>query len=176
MSKKVLLLNSVYQGLSFISLRRAIKLLVKERAELISSWDEKIHFGSGAFPYPSIIRLTRYIPRHIKKHKFNRAGVLKRDKLTCQYCGRKCQYKELTIDHVFPKILGRQKGWAHNEINSWENCVACCRDCNNRKGERTLKQARMKLLHKPYAPQRTIWHEYQLINKKHPDWADYIVG
>ena len=36
--------------------------------------------------------------------------------------------------------------------NTWTNLVACCSGCNVYKGNRTPKEAGMKLLNKPYEP------------------------
>lgn len=168
MSKKALLLNQAYQGLGFINYRRAIKLLVKEHVELIDSWDDKIYYGRGFMYYPAIVRLNRYVPRYIKKKQYSRTLVFRRDKFRCQYCGCEKKPKDLTIDHVVPRDLGGD--------TTWTNCVASCWDCNNVKGNRTPKQAGMRLLHKPFAPNQTIWHEYNLVKNKHPSWEAYIVG
>lgn len=165
---RALLLNSAYQGLAFISFRKAVKLIAKDKVEIVSTWPDKLRFGNGSMSYPAIVRLTRYVPRHIKKRRYNRTAVFRRDKFTCQYCGQTCTHKELTIDHVLPRDLGG--------ITSWENCVACCFECNNKKSNKTPKMAKMKLSHRPYAPTQTIWHEYSLLKNKHVDWSDYIVG
>ena len=65
----------------------------------------------------------------------------KRDKSTCQYCGSK---KHLTIDHVMPRSRGGG--------NTWKNLVACCSRCNVYKGNKTPREAGMKLMNKPYEP------------------------
>jgi hypothetical protein len=67
---------------------------------------------------------------------FNRHAVYARDDSTCQYCGDRLINSELTIDHVIPRhLLG-------GDASTWGNCVACCRDCNGRKGGRTLEEMR----------------------------------
>lgn len=206
---RTLLLNYGYEPMNFISERSAIKLVVKNKVDCISVWDDGFKHGSGfdyvcganlefypnairsehrgatfkfckrecadifeldpmAFLYPSILRLKRYTPRHIKKRKYNRNGILKRDKYICQYCGKRFKVSELTIDHVFPKKLGG--------IRSWTNCVACCRSCNGRKDGRTPKMANMPLLNgKPSAPSTTaVRHDYDVMQNKHEDWKEYI--
>ncbi|KKN67639.1 hypothetical protein LCGC14_0458980 [marine sediment metagenome] len=118
------------------------------------------------FLHPSIVRLKKYAPRHIKRCRYNRTGVFRRDKNTCQYCSTTCSVSDLTIDHVLPRDMGG--------VTSWENCVACCFDCNNKKANRTPKMANMKLLHKPFALTQSIWNEYSLMKNKHADWQVYI--
>lgn len=54
-----------------------------------------------------------------KKIRFE---VFKRDKFTCQYCGRSAPDVILEIDHLNPVING-----GDNDIL---NLVTSCRDCN----------------------------------------------
>ena len=51
-----------------------------------------------------------------------------RDQFRCGYCGTKAT----TIDHIMP----RSRGGGH----SWENCVACCANCNHRKADKLLSE------------------------------------
>src|ERR1035441_10201838 len=53
-----------------------------------------------------------------------------RDRYTCQYCHRVMASGELTLDHVVPRSRAGE--------TAWENLVACCHPCNNRKGNRIL--------------------------------------
>lgn len=62
-----------------------------------------------------------------KKIRFE---VLKRDKFTCQYCGRSVPDVILQIDHIQPVSKG-----GSNDIM---NLVTSCRDCNLGKGARKL--------------------------------------
>ena len=119
-----------------------------------------------AFLVPSIVRLKTYAPRHIKKRRYCRSGIFKRDKYTCQYCEKSFHPNSLTIDHVVPKDMGGK--------TTWENCVASCHLCNNKKANKTPKMAGMKLLHKPFAVTTTMWHEYDLLKVKHDDWGNYF--
>jgi 5-methylcytosine-specific restriction endonuclease McrA len=52
-----------------------------------------------------------------------RRNVLRRDGHRCQYCGSR---DRLTLDHVLPKSRGGP--------DSWDNLVAACVPCNNKKG------------------------------------------
>ena len=163
---KTLLLNQNYTPISFVSWKRAIKLVMREKVDVLSKWDYAITFSNGEFKLPSIIRLKYYTPYYIKRRRYYRAGVFKRDKNICQYCGNKETLDVLTIDHVMPKSQGGK--------TSWENCVTCCFDCNNRKANRTPKQAGMLLIKKPTIPRLTVWYEYQLMSDTHDDWPDYF--
>ena len=59
-----------------------------------------------------------------------RFEVFKRDKFTCQYCGRKSPDVILEVDHITPVSKGGK-----NEIM---NLVTSCFDCNRGKGKKTL--------------------------------------
>ena len=62
-----------------------------------------------------------------KKLRFE---VFKRDKFTCQYCGRKSPDVILECDHVQPKSKGGE--------DVLLNLTTSCFDCNHGKGARTL--------------------------------------
>lgn len=62
-----------------------------------------------------------------KKMRFE---VLKRDKFTCQYCGKQAPDVVLQIDHIVPVAKG-----GNNDIT---NLITSCWDCNIGKGCREL--------------------------------------
>lgn len=69
----------------------------------------------------------------------DRFEVFKRDNFTCQYCGRKVPEVVLELDHIIPKSkLG---------IDTLENYITSCFDCNRGKGDRLLtdKKTRDKI-------------------------------
>lgn len=166
---KTLLLNQGFAPLSFINWKRVIKLVVRDKVDVVAHWDHAISYGRGSWEHPSIVRLRHYTPYHIKRRRYNRSGVFKRDKNACQYCGALQKVSLLTIDHVTPRAQGG--------ITSWENCVACCFECNNVKADRTPNQAKMKLINgKPKIPRISIMNEYELMPNKHDIWQDYILS
>ena len=141
--------------MAFITFRKAIKLILKGKVNILSKWNSEITHGAGSVSHPAVLVMKYYIPRHIKKRRYNRMGVFRRDKCCCQYCGERVSSSQLTIDHVKPRKMGGE--------TTWINCVACCFSCNNKKAGRTPKMANMRLLHKPFAPTVNIWNEYNLI-------------
>lgn len=60
-----------------------------------------------------------------------RFQVLKRDKFTCQYCGRKAPDVVLHIDHVIP--------WSKVKEHKIENLKVACSDCNLGKSDKLLE-------------------------------------
>lgn len=103
-----------------------------------------IRSARSAFRVPEIIIATRY--KYIPKNQlnFNRRNLLKRDMSTCQYCGRKLEGDEWSVDHVTPRAQGGK--------SNWDNCVISCLRCNQKKRNRTPEEANMKLLRKPVKP------------------------
>ena len=93
---------------------------------------------------PEIIILTVYSKSVAKKVPFSRQNVYKRDKYTCQFCGRQLGKSECSLDHVIPRSKGGK--------SSWENCVLSCFACNQKKGDSSLKECGMTLLKEPVAP------------------------
>jgi 5-methylcytosine-specific restriction endonuclease McrA len=94
---------------------------------------------------PAVVALKKYI--NIRPRvKFSRKNIYLRDDFTCQYCGKKfTDVSKLTFDHVTPKCRGGK--------TVWENIVASCFTCNNRKkGCLTVEQAGMKLIKIPEQP------------------------
>ena len=167
MSKKVLVITNLYEFNSFIDERRAVKLIINGKVEILSFWDDYIYHGNGKIQIPAILKLINPINFFQKKSytNFSRSSIIKRDKSTCQYCCKLLSHKEITIDHVIPRRLGGK--------NSFNNCVVCCFNCNKIKGSRTPEQARMKLLRQPGIPNpKSIT---QLDGKDwHQDWDLYI--
>ena len=104
---KTLLVNHAYLPLSFISWKKVIKLVVKDKVYIDAYWEEgEITYNNGfnSFKHPAVIRLKKYTPFHVKRRRYNRGGVFKRDKNICQYCGLLKKVHDLTIDHVFPRF------------------------------------------------------------------------
>ena len=142
---QVLLLNNDNQPLQYTSRKRAVVLLLKGKAEV----EEKIkciedYIKVGEYYIPKCIRLKEQMAIPTKELPFSRTNIFKRDKYTCQYCGKHLEKDELTIDHVFPK--------SRMGPDIWENLVTCCKECNQKKANRTPKEAHMKLIKRPVRP------------------------
>ncbi len=144
MSRQVLVLNAGYEPLSLISVRRAIVLLLHEKAELIEATQQLLHGANHALPVPLVIRLVHYVRLPHRRVPPTRGAVMLRDRNTCQYCGIMPGQGELTVDHVIP----RSRGGAH----SWQNLVTACKRCNQKKGSHTPDEALMQLIRKPFEP------------------------
>jgi 5-methylcytosine-specific restriction endonuclease McrA len=142
---RVLVLNATYEPLNVVSIRRAVILLLKEKAEIVEAAEAWLHAEQLALPLPLVIRLVYYvrIPRHFSL-PLSRRTVLARDHYTCQYCQSEPGKAHLTIDHVLPRSRGGD--------TRWENIVTACEACNRQKGDRTPTEANMPLHRQPRRP------------------------
>jgi 5-methylcytosine-specific restriction endonuclease McrA len=137
----VLVLNASYEPINVCAARRALILVFKGVAQAEESAGVVLCSATWVMDVPSVIRLLEYrrIPRQTRA--LSRKNILTRDHYTCQYCGTQAGAGELTLDHVMPRSRGGS--------GSWENLVAACRRCNNRKGDRLPEEAGMRLVKKP---------------------------
>ena len=141
----VILLNADYTFLSVISWRDAILKMVKGKVEVLKATTKVItNFEQTVkMMIPKVLRLVKLVKSIYRdKIPFSKRNVIIRDRGICQYCGSR--ETNMTLDHIVPKFLGGD--------NSYENCVACCKPCNNRKNNRTPEQAGMRLMKHPMHP------------------------
>lgn len=172
MNKEVLVLNSDYEPLNICNLHRAIKLIYKDKADILHYFgedEEEIKFiydASGFdFAIPSVIRLKMQIKRPRPVARVSRRGIYVRDNYECQYCGAG---HDLTLDHVKPKRMGGQ--------DTWENLVTCCRKCNGKKGDKSLEYCGLILKRQPKAPKynSSLGFSKFLYGKTQDVWKYYL--
>jgi 5-methylcytosine-specific restriction endonuclease McrA len=139
----VLVLNATYEPINVCTVKRAVVLLLKDKAEAIEHSEWELRSATRSMQRPTVIRLVTYvrIPRDTHRRKITRRAVFARDEWTCQYCGSR---GNLTVDHVIPKSKGGP--------SSWENIVASCAPCNRRKGDALAPAVGMQLLKQPRTP------------------------
>jgi 5-methylcytosine-specific restriction endonuclease McrA len=144
----VLVLNATFEPINVCTVRRAVVLLLKEKAEVVERAEFELHSTTTTMARPVVIRLVTYvrIPRDTHRRKITRRAVFARDEWTCQYCGAR---SNLTVDHVIP----RSKGGS----STWDNIVASCAPCNRRKGDRLPRQVGMQLVRPPRTPSPTVF-------------------
>lgn len=141
----VILLNSDFGFLNTISWKKAMRLIEKGKVEIIKKSKKVIRSIENNWErvVPKVLRLIKLV-RSVYKTKvpFSKKNVFIRDGFTCMYCGRKDQ--RLTIDHIIPKSKGGKL--------TFENCVASCKPCNNKKNNRLPSEAKMFLIKRPFCP------------------------
>ncbi len=146
LEQSVVVFSQNYLPLCRVNIKRAIVLLVTNKAEPLqltaieSGW--QVHSPNLVLDVPKHIRLKMSsYERMWKVPPVNRREVLRRDHHRCQYCGTS---KRLTLDHVIPRSRGGQ--------HTWDNVVAACERCNSRKGSCTPQEAGMQLHKTPKTP------------------------
>ncbi len=165
LDRPTLVLNRNWTPIRTTTVRDAIGLVAKGSAFILEpgTWErhdlatwadasrQKAQFSqavvrspSVALVAPEVIVLNEYAGQGAASVIFTRRNLFKRDRYTCQYCGRQPGEGELTIDHVVPKS---RKG-----PSSFENCVLACVECNKRKANRTPDEAGMRLRKHPRRP------------------------
>jgi 5-methylcytosine-specific restriction endonuclease McrA len=145
LKSQVLVLNATYEPMNVVSVRRAVLLLLKEKAKLVEAAEAELRSERMVLPVPLVIRLVYYvrIPHHFSL-PLSRRTVMARDHYVCQYCGVQPGKGSLTIDHVLPRSRGGD--------TTWENVVTACGACNRHKGNRTPEEAGLHLLQRPGKP------------------------
>ena len=144
--RSALVLNATYEPLSVVPSRRAICLVLSDKAEMVEHDGEFVRSERLSMPSPLVIRL-RYVvkvPFH-RKTSLSRRAVFARDNHRCQYCGGVAE----SIDHVMPRSRGG--------LHAWDNVVAACRKCNLGKRDRTPDEAGMRLAIQPITPRELAW-------------------
>lgn len=163
--RRVLLLNTTFEPLTALPLRRAIVLVVCGKAEVVhgdsagSTWNSATH----SMEIPSVIRLSKFV--HVPyrgRVPLSRPALMMRDNHRCAYCGVRAE----TVDHVVP----RSRGGSH----TWENCVACCTRCNRRKADYTLRELGWRLPETPRAPRGRHWRLLAGAADPDPLWLPYL--
>ncbi len=168
MRDSVLVLNQNYEPLNVCSVRRALKLVLLGKAELLEAARGHISSATKVFPFPSVIRLFHLIKRPRPRVKLTRKEIFIRDHYTCQYCG--VRSSNLTIDHVIPRSRGG--------LHTWDNVVAACQPCNHRKGGKSLPEARMTLRQQPREPRASQYYTVERRLDSTPDdaWSKFLPG
>jgi 5-methylcytosine-specific restriction endonuclease McrA len=163
MSVSCVVLNGDFTYLSTVSWKRAIKLVLADKVKVLKHSDMTVNCVEDSFRVPAVVALIKVI-RMVYRNKvpFSKKNVLVRDQHRCVYCGAKG--RSLTLDHVVPQSKGGK--------TDFDNCVACCKHCNAKKGDRTPRKVGMYLRTRPYQP--TI-SEFLRLKLKHTGVYRYLV-
>lgn len=165
-----LALNASYEPLTMVPLKRALRLVIDGKAEIVEAdADRAVRAERLAVPRPLVIRLRKFIhvPRRFRRQVTN-TFLFARDGYKCMYCGR-TQYElrpreALTRDHVIPISRGG--------LNVWTNVVTACSPCNTRKSNHLLSEIGMHLLQEPTEPH--FVHLAWAVRRLTPTQARYI--
>lgn len=151
-------LDAAWKPIEIIDCHKGFSMCFNGRANMIIEYPED-------YPFPAVIVVNNYVRSKLMSYNCNRRNVVWRDKNICQYCERRFNFCDLTMDHVVPKSKGGEK--------TWTNIVTSCKKCNSKKGNRTPEEASMPLLKKPTIPKWSI--QILLRGLYIPDeWKDFI--
>jgi len=147
---RCLALNASYEPLTLVPVRRALRLVIDGKAEIVEAdADETIRSARLVLPKPAIIRLVRFVhvPRRFRRQVTN-TFLFARDDYRCQFCHRTqadLRHREcLTRDHLVPLSRGG--------TNDWTNVVTACSACNTRKGNSLPEECGMHPIQVPVEP------------------------
>ena len=165
-STGTLLLDQSFYPIQFIDWKKAMTLFLTERAEVIEHHaDVDIRSAKQSFKLPKVLRL--FVTFKQKMHiRFSRHNIFYRDNGQCQYCGVAMRQGEFTLDHVLPSSRGGK--------TTWDNVVACCSKCNCKKGDKTPKEAGMKLAKKPVPLKWTPALAFKLGKRELDQWSEWL--
>ena len=155
------MLNATYEPLAVVAARRAVVLVLKDKAVTVETNGQVFRSEHLQIPAPSVVRLNYFVKVPFRaRASLTRKAVFARDEWTCQYCGSPAE----NVDHVIP----RSRGGEH----VWENVVAACRRCNSRKENKLAHDAGLALRRPPYAPK----DGFRLsLGRLEPEWERYLV-
>jgi 5-methylcytosine-specific restriction endonuclease McrA len=157
-----LVLNATYEPLCVVPVRRAVVLVLTDKAVSVADGDGFLRSAEIAYAAPAVVRLTRFVRVPYRAQvALTRKAVFARDSGRCAYCGKGAT----TIDHVVP----RSRGGRH----SWDNVVAACSRCNHLKADRTLSDLGWRLRVSPAAPSGAAW---RVLGHRAPDprWNEWL--
>lgn len=175
------MLNTDFSPLQSISWQRALCLSMihqdvpESGVEVIEYYEDQVVYSAGgkAFPIPAVVKTVRYISRK-RKIPITSQNVFARDKWCCQYCGKTLSDKNATIDHVISRHewrVNKLKGHCTN----WRNVVTSCKNCNRKKGCKSLDKCGLKLVKAPAEPPYNIYIANKLGGRSMPEqWRKYI--
>lgn len=168
MQTPVLVLNASYEPINICGARRALVLVLKGVARTEEEQGTELHAARMRIAMPSVIRLLEYRRIPHQTRALSRKNILLRDRNACQYCNVVLTAGELTLDHVIPRSRGG--------LSTWENLVACCHECNRRKGNQMLHELTDMHLQREPRPftLHTSRHIMRMIGSADAAWRKYL--
>ena len=161
----VLKLDSSFKPIELISWEEAVVLTWLKKAWAAEYTDKWVRSAKEAFQIPSVIVLFRYIDEKYFTLPCTRKNIILRDENQCQYCRERFKEADLTIDHVIPRSKGGK--------NQWDNVVAACKPCNQKKGSHMLENSSVSLLRPPSKPSYRAMIKKK-IGKANLTWDEYL--
>jgi len=153
MEPKILRLNMAGQPIEWLNWKECVNLYARD----IVVWSlggivKRAHGGRSRFSgeqtfidLPAIVACDGEKIAPVRQDPpLTNTGLFFRDDNQCLYCGNYFSHTDLSRDHVKPTSKGG--------LDRWENVVAACKRCNQRKGDSYLSDIEMDLIALPYRP------------------------
>jgi 5-methylcytosine-specific restriction endonuclease McrA len=142
-NSSILVLNKSYVPIGKTDMERSIVLIILGKARSIKDSDVEIRSPNFSIKVPEAIVLTdcNLFIKHTQG-KPTKKRVLALYKNTCVFCGDS-RKDRITLDHLYPRSRFKELKEQFNldfDVDDLENTVAACRDCNVRKGDKTLDE------------------------------------
>lgn len=159
-----LVLNATYEPLGVVPSRRAVVLVLTDKAVSVEDGEGVLHAVTCSISVPAVVRLTRFVRVPYRAGvPLTRRAVFARDGGRCVYCGAAAT----SLDHVVP----RSRGGEHN----WENVVASCGRCNHLKADRDITTLGWRLRRTPREPTGMAWRVLGT-GRCDPLWTRWLSG
>jgi 5-methylcytosine-specific restriction endonuclease McrA len=159
---EALVLNATYEPLCVVPARRAVVLVLTDKAVSLADRPDVVHSARTSLEVPAVVRLTRFVKVPYRATvPLTRKAVFARDGGRCVYCGAAAT----SLDHVVP----RSRGGAH----AWDNVVSACGRCNHVKADRGIAELGWKLRRTPTVPSGVAW---RVVGARavDPSWAPFL--
>lgn len=182
LQRPTLVLNRSWQPVNVATVARALVMVWSDTARVVDPADYQLYDWenwadleaaddqpfvqavSQRIRVPEVVTLTDFNRLPSTTVAFSRRNIFKRDRMLCQYCGKKLRSEDATIDHVVPR--------SHGGGSSWENCVLACVRCNHSKADRTPQKAGLTLLNLPKQPNwNPVYSQYSV---RYESWSKFI--
>ncbi|MYV99577.1 HNH endonuclease [Streptomyces sp. SID3343] len=157
-----LVLNASYEPLCVVPVRRALILVLNDKAMCLEETGTILHSATTEIPVPSVIRLTRFVRIPFRGQvPLTRRALFARDGGRCVYCGSAAT----SVDHVVPRSRGGQ--------HTWDNVVSACRRCNHVKSDRYISELGWRMPRTPSQPTGLAWRILGT-GFRDPRWEPYL--
>ena len=161
---RALVLNATFEPLCVVTDRRALVLVLAQKADAVENTDQVARSARRADPLPSVVRLVRFVRVPYRAAvPLTRRAVFARDGGRCVYCTSPAT----SLDHVVP----RSRGGEH----VWTNVVSACRRCNHIKADRSVSDLGWQMRHSPFQPIGPAWRILGS-GRADPTWVPYLQG
>ncbi len=145
----VYLLNADYTFLDKITWKKAAFLMAKNLVNPVKDKQGRVikicRTVTQRYVIPAVLILKKFIRKKLgSRVPWSKHTLFMRDNFSCQYCGIQLDRKRCQVEHIIPVSKGGK--------TAYTNCITACRGCNQKKGNKTLREAKMFLRSKPYQP------------------------